>query len=122
VQRVERIHTTGLDGQPREALVAYSLGALLSDARDLVGASGILLHVDVQVDLATNTARVAHYGYVPVWTRREGTKQQYEYSILRADDEETLAVADSITQNRLRDACRTVQKALEGDEVPVYWP
>jgi hypothetical protein len=124
VQRVERVQATGLDGKPREALVAYSLGSLLSDGRELPNASSIILHFDLQVDVSTHTARVVRYGYVPLWVLRgRGASSGYAYSILRADDEDTVAAADNTTQNRLADACRTVQKALaEGDETPVYWP
>jgi poly-gamma-glutamate synthesis protein (capsule biosynthesis protein) len=125
VQRVERVSAAGQDGKQREALVAYSLGSLLSDGRELPNASSIMLHIDLQVDVSTHAARLVRFGYVPLWVLREkqSGSNNYVYRILRADDEDNVKAAGNVVKKRLEDACLTVQKALgEGVEVPVYWP
>jgi len=124
VQRVDRVQTEGPMGRPHEAIVAYSLGSLLSDSRDLAGASSMLMHFDFQVDTAAKTAKLVRYGYVPIWLQRDRVSSgHYAYSVLRADDENTEEIVDATTRRRMNDAVITVQKVLaEGDEMPVYWP
>jgi len=124
VQRVDRVQAVGPMGRPHEAIVAYSLGSLLSDSRDLTGASSMMMHFDFQVDTAAKTAKLVRYGYVPIWLQRDRVSSgRYAYSVLRADDENTEEIVDAATRRRMNDAVITVQKVLaEGDEVPVYWP
>ncbi len=124
VQPVEQVKGMGQDGKERSALVAYSLGSLLSDGRELVNAASMVMHFDFQVDTSAHTARLVRHGYAPIWVQRDRVSSgKYAYSVLRADDEDTAAEVDSATQRRLEDACITVRKALgEGTEVPIYWP
>jgi len=124
VQRVDLVQAIGPTGKAQEAIVAYSLGCLLSDARDLPGASSMVMHFDFQVDTAAKTAKLVRYGYAPIWLQRDRIASgRYAYSLLRADDEDTANMVDAATRRRMSDACITVQKVLaEGEEVPVYWP
>jgi len=124
VQRVDRVQTEGPNGRSHEAIVAYSLGSLLSDTRDLAGASSMVMHFDFQVDTVAKTAKLVYFGYAPMWVQRDRVSSgSYVYSVLRADDENTEEVVDATTRRRMNDACITVQKVLaEGIEVPVYWP
>lgn len=124
VQRVDRVKADGQDGNAREAIVAYSLGSLLSDGRDLVNASSMVMHFNFQVNMSTHTARLVRFGYAPIWVQRDRVSSgKYAYSLLRADDEDTMAAVEAATRRRLEDACVTVEKALaDGEEVPVYWP
>ena len=75
---MEIISCAGTDGSPRQALVAYSLGTLLTESREGYDISGALLHLRItcgsQGEVAFDSIE-----YTPtyIWRQSVGGKMQY---------------------------------------------
>ena len=69
---------TDENGVRRQALVAYSMGTLLSESRDAGAIAGMLLHLSVTVNGA-GKVRFTSVEYTPtyVWRQSMGGRMQY---------------------------------------------
>ena len=75
---LEIISVTDETGARRQALVAYSMGTLLSESRDAGAIAGMLLHLSVTVNGA-GKVRFTSVEYTPtyVWRQSMGGRMQY---------------------------------------------
>lgn len=83
---MEIISCMGEDGKNRQALVAYSLGTLLTESREGYDISGVLLHLRVTCDSqGTVTFNSIEYTPTYIWRQSVGGKMRYRV-VCSADD------------------------------------
>lgn len=108
---VERIVTSTDHGDTHQALVAYSLGTLLTESRQGFDISGALLQVDITVD-ATETVRIENVSYTPTYIWRQKIGGKWQYRVICSD---AAAPADMSQDQKdvMGRALKRVQDALE---------
>lgn len=82
---VEIISVNGEDGARRQAMVAYSLGTLLSESRDAGAIAGMLLHLDITVD-GTGRVRFTNAEYTPTYMWRQSLNGKVCYRLVCSAD------------------------------------
>jgi len=82
---MEMISVTREDGARRQALVAYSLGTLLSESREAEAIAGILLHLNITVD-STGRVRFTAVEYTPTYIWRQTVDGQVRYRLVCSAD------------------------------------
>lgn len=106
---------TGPDGGARTMLAAYSLGALLTDARADRRCGGVLLHMEITCNLSTGAIAMDRVTYTPtyMWRFKDSA---YQYRIVPSHKSPPVAMDDS--QRKVMDKILgVVQKALEDSPV-----
>lgn len=108
---VERIVTSTDHGDTHQALVAYSLGTLLTESRQGYDISGALLQVDVTVD-PQETVRIENVSYTPTYIWRQKIGGKWQYRVICSD---AAAPADMSQDQKevMGRALKRVQEALE---------
>lgn len=98
-------------------LIAYSLGSLLSDDRDINNASSMMLGFSVEMDVVSKRISISEITYTPIWVERtKPGSGGYQYRILRAGDEATRESRAASEQRGMENAYRVVTKAAgEGE-------
>lgn len=109
---MELIYCTSADGKPRQALVAYSLGTLLTESREGYDISGALLHLRITCG-SQGEVSFDSIEYTPtyIWRQSVGGKMQYRV-VCSADavpegmdtrQQEVMGRALTRVQNTLKD-------------------
>ena len=108
---VERIVTSTDHGDTHQALVAYSLGTLLTESRQGYDISGALLQVDVMVD-PLEAVRIVSVSYTPTYIWRQKIGGKWQYRVICSD---AAAPADMSQDQKdvMGRALKRVQEALE---------
>ena len=82
---IEFISVTGENGARRQALVAYSMGTLLSESRDAGAIAGMLLHLNVTVNGAGDV-RFTGVEYTPTYVWRQSVNGALQYRLVCSSD------------------------------------
>ena len=79
IQPVEYLTATRADGTTHQTLVAYSLGALMTESRDTRNIAGMLLHLTLTYHPQTGTVTFDRVEYTPtyIWRYKEEGLHQY---------------------------------------------
>ena len=96
VQGTERLRVTRSDGLEYEAVVCYSLGSLLTDARAPENTAGMVAYLTVAYDPTQRRAILGELACTPLYiaSQREGGE-----SVYRVVDVENAAAMDALTQD-----------------------
>ena len=115
VQSIELLTAHRKDGSSHAVLCAYSLGNLLaSDRSDRENISGVLLHIGIRYNLATDSLQFDTLTYTPtyVWRGKADGKSAYRIvpsnasppAEMSADQQKVMERCLSLIRNRLADS------------------
>lgn len=116
VQGIERLHVTRSDGLDYEAVVCYSLGTLLSDARSEENTAGVIARLTASYDPATRRVALGEVECTPIYIARTRVEDATAYRVIEADNEEALSALDESEQAAARRAAEIVAQATRQEE------
>ena len=90
VQGVERISTVRSDGLTYETVVCYSLGCLLTDARDSENTAGMAVRLEMTYDPAVRRVWPGALEVTPLYIARQREDSGIVYRVVNARDEQAL--------------------------------
>ncbi|MBQ8537067.1 MAG: CapA family protein [Clostridia bacterium] len=85
IQPVEYLTATWADGSTHQTLVAYSLGALMTESRDTKNIAGMLLHLGLTYHPQTGQVSFDRVEYTPTYIWRYKEDGQYQYRTVASD-------------------------------------
>lgn len=113
LQELERYQLTDLKGQPREALILYSLGTLLcEDRRKPEVLSGAVLQLALTVQPGTRQLHYQALSYTPTWQRRWTEGGKVRFSVLNCMAPPPAGMSQA-QQKAMAEAIPRVQRALK---------
>lgn len=117
LQPIEILTAKRADGSTHQTLCAYSLGNLLeSDRSERESISGILLHVQMEYDLAADALSFRSLTYTPTYVWRGRIDGRNTYRVLRSNAEPPDYVDGE--QRKVMERClKLVRDVLEGSPV-----
>ena len=89
-QGVERINTVRSDGLTYETVVCYSLGCLLTDARDSENTAGMAVRLEMTYDPAVRRVWPGALEVTPLYIARQREDSGIVYRVVNAQDERAL--------------------------------
>lgn len=117
LQPVEMLTAARADGTTAQALVAYSLGALLTPEReDTRYIAGMLLHLNLTYDTGTRSLHFDEVAYTPTYIWRYKEDNLYQYRVVISNQEAPAGMSES-QQEVMSRALKAAQKALDGSAV-----
>lgn len=111
VQAVEYLTGNRGDGSQHQTLVAYSLGALVTESRDTANISGMLLQLKMTYDEGTKALAFDQVTYTPTYIWRYKSGGQYQYRVVASDSAAPDAMDDKQKGVMIK-ALEWTQKAL----------
>lgn len=114
VQGVERISTVRSDGLTYETVVCYSLGCLLTDARDSENTAGMAVRLAVTYDPAARRASPGEIEVTPLYIARQREDSGIVYRVVNAEDEQALQRLTLSEQAAAAQAAERVKRATQG--------
>lgn len=116
VQGVERLSVARSDGLTYEAVVCYSLGCLLTDARTEENTAGMIAHLSVTYDPVTRRASLGELTYTPVYIARQREGSASVYRVVDAQNAQALSALEEGEQEAARRAAEIVREAVGQSE------
>ncbi len=113
VQGTERLTVTRADGLDYEAVVCYSLGSLMTDARPAENTAGMIAQLDVTYDPITRRTTLGELDCVPVYIARQREDGKTVYRAVNAQDEQAIAL---LTDDERAQAQLAVQRVHEATQ------
>jgi len=113
VQGAERLRVTRADGLSYEAVVCYSLGTLLTDARTAENTAGMIAKLRVTYDPANRRTTLSDLKTVPVYIARQREEEKMVYRVVDAGDETAVSALAQDEQNAAREAAASVQRTVQ---------
>lgn len=114
-QGTERLTVTRSDGLEYDALVCYSLGSLLTDARTAENTAGMVAHVAVTYDPATRRVALDNMYCTPVYIARQREEGDAVYRVVDAENSEQLQALDEAERQAAREAIEIIRRATAQD-------
>ena len=105
-QGTERLRVTRSDGLEHEAVVCYSLGTLLTDARTAENTAGMIAHLSVTYDPATRRIALGELYCMPVYVACQREQGETAYRVV---DAESAPALERLSQAEREAAQRAVQ-------------
>ena len=105
-QGTERLRVTRSDGLEHEAVVCYSLGTLLTDARTAENTAGMIAHLSVTYDPATRRIALGELYCTPVYVACQREQGETAYRVV---DAESAPALERLSQAEREAAQRAVQ-------------
>ncbi len=99
------------DGTKRPTLVCYSLGALLTGARESANIAGMLLHLQITFDPAAGVVAFDSVQYTPTYIWRYREDGRYVYQVI-ASDRAAPDKMDESQRNVMNRALERINKQL----------
>ena len=116
VQRGSLVKVTRSDGLMYDALICYSLGCLLSEARSEENAAGAVLRISAAYDRTRRRLRFQGIELVPTYVARQEEEGKTAWRIVEAESEAALSALNAGEQEAARRAALRVRAAYEGEE------
>ena len=118
-QGTERLRVTRSDGIAYDAVVCYSVGALLTDARTPENTAGMIAQLDVTYDPLTRRTTLGELETVPVYIARQREERNMTYRVVDTQDEQATSALTAEEQAAAREAAErirntTLQEPLGG--------
>jgi len=115
-QGTERMTVTRADGLEYDAVVCYSLGVLLTDARTAENTAGMVAHVPVTYDPATRRVSLGEMYCTPVYVARQREDGQTVYRVVDAEDRQMLEKLEESEQSAAQAAVELIRSVTAADE------
>jgi len=116
VQDVERLRVTRADGLSYDAVVCYSLGMLLTDARTPENTAGMIAHVSVTHDPVTRRTTLGDMYCTPVYIARERRDNTAVYRVVDAENTRAIESLSPGEQQAAKEAAEIIRKATQEQE------
>ena len=113
VQGVERISTVRSDGLTYETVVCYSLGCLLTDARDSENTAGMAVRLEMTYDPAVRRVWPGALEVTPLYIARQREDSGIVYRVVNAQDEQALEKLTLSEQAAAAQAAERVKNATQ---------
>ena len=113
VQGVERLQTVRSDGLTYETVVCYSLGCLLTDARDSENTAGMAVRLEMTYDPATRRASPGTLEIVPLYIARQREDSGIVYRVVDAENEQAIQSLTTTEQAAAAQAVERVKNATQ---------
>jgi len=110
VQGTERLTVTRSDGLEYDAVVCYSLGSLLTDARTEENTAGMVAHLSIVYDPASRRVSLGSLASLPVYVAREKEDGRYAYRIVDVENAQAVSALDMQEQEAARRAAEHVRE------------
>ena len=115
VQDVERIHTVRSDGLTYETVVCYSLGCLLTDARNSENTAGMAVNLTLVYDSNTRRAYPGEVKVTPLYIACQRKDGKNVYRVVDAEDEQALSKLTIAEQQAAAQAVLRVRQTVKGE-------
>jgi len=115
-QGTERLTVTRADGLEYDAVVCYSLGALLTDARTDENTAGMVAHVPVTYDPSTRRAEIGGMYCTPVYIARQHEDGEAVYRVVDAEDRQQIEKLAESEREAAKAAVELIRSVTAGDE------
>lgn len=117
-QGTERLTVTRADGLAYEAVVCYSLGTLLTDARTAENTAGMVAHLSATYDPATRRTALGELYCTPVYVARQREQGRTVYRVVDAENAQALSALGEEEQKAAAAAVEIIRSAtaVEGQE------
>ena len=115
VQGVERIHTVRSDGLTYETVVCYSLGCLLTDARNSENTAGMAVNLTLVYDSNTRRAYPGEVKITPLYIACQRKDGKNVYRVVDAEDEQALSKLTIAEQQAAAQAVLRVRQTVKGE-------
>ena len=112
-QGVERISAVRSDGLTYETVVCYSLGCLLTDARDSENTAGMAVRLEMVYDPAARRASPGELTVTPLYIARQREDRGVVYRVVNAEDEQALQKLTLSEQAAAAQAAERVKNATQ---------
>ena len=112
-QGVERLQTVRSDGLTYETVVCYSLGCLLTDARDSENTAGMAVRLEMTYDPATRRASPGTLEIVPLYIARQREDSGIVYRVVDAENEQAIQSLTTTEQAAAAQAVERVKNATQ---------
>lgn len=109
VQGTERLTVTRSDGLEYDAVVCYSLGSLLTDARTEENTAGMIAHLQIYYDPALRRVSLGTRACLPVYIARQKEDGQVVYRIVDVENTEAMEALDAQEAEAARYAAELVR-------------
>ncbi|MGN0997376.1 MAG: CapA family protein [Candidatus Ventricola sp.] len=116
-QGTERLSVKRADGLEHEAVVCYSLGTLLTDARTAENTAGMIAHLSVTYDPATRRTTLGELYCTPVYVACQREQGETVYRVVDAESAPALEPLTQTEREAAQQAVRIVRDATaDGQE------
>lgn len=112
----ERLKVTRADGLEYEAVVCYSLGCLLTDARTKENTAGMTAHLNVTYDPQTRRTTLGDLYCTPVYIARQREEGQAVYRVVDAESAQALEALEESERQAAREAVEIIRSACREQE------
>ena len=112
----ERLNVTRADGLEYEAVVCYSLGCLLTDARTEENTAGMAAHLSVTYDPQTRRATLGDLYCTPVYIARQREEGQAVYRVVDAESAQAIEALEESERQAAREAVEIIRSACKEQE------
>ena len=112
-QGIERLQTVRSDGLTYETVVCYSLGCLLTDARDSENTAGMAVRLEMTYDPATRRASPGTLEIVPLYIARQREDSGIVYRVVDAENEQAIQSLTITEQAAAAQAVERVKNATQ---------
>lgn len=110
---IERLQTVRSDGLTYETVVCYSLGCLLTDARDSENTAGMAVRLEMTYDPATRRASPGTLEIVPLYIARQREDSGIVYRVVDAENEQAIQSLTTTEQAAAAQAVERVKNATQ---------
>ena len=114
-QSIERLQTVRSDGLTYETVVCYSLGCLLTDARDSGNTAGMAVRLEMAYDPTTRCASPGELKVVPLYIARQREDSGIVYRVVDAEDEQALQSLTATEQAAAARAAEHIGNVIQGE-------
>lgn len=114
-QGTERLTVTRADGLAYDALVCYSLGSLLTDARSAENTTGMIAHVTATYDPVTRRTTLGEMYCTPVYIARQREDGAAVYRVVDAEDRQRLEALEESEREAAREAVERIRSVTTED-------
>ena len=112
-QGIERLQTVRSDGLTYETVVCYSLGCLLTDARNSDNTAGMAVRLEMTYDPATRRASPGELTVTPLYIARQREDSGILYRVVDAENEQALQSLTMTEQAAAAQAAKRVRSATQ---------
>ena len=110
VQGTERLRVTRSDGLEYDAVVCYSLGSLLTDARAPENTAGMVAHLTITYDPAQRRASLGELACTPLYIASQREGGQTVYRVVDVENSAAMAALEEDERAAAELAARTVRE------------
>lgn len=112
-QGTQRLTVTRSDGLEYEAVVCYSLGTLLTDARTEENTAGMIAHISVTYDPATRRATLGETAFTPVYIACQREDGAMAYRVVDAQNGQAAGLLTAQEQEAAQRAAEIIRAATQ---------